>query len=247
MPTLIGMLESIVRRPDVVTRFEQSQTLRAVATFSAVIGTIIARIDRSPPSPGYEPYLVKLGCNPIAARGLAAIAVRSGRRQANDARQQREVVEAIRFLARAHHQRCTVLLRAKVLLSAWENSSVIEEIFANLHRDEFEFIRLLKSVVETRGRVPVRLREFAADMALRLSCRRGPKIRAQTIAHELFTQNVAAFTRQKAPAYTWSPDKEDFINSLTWAARCEFSDLHFDPRTARQRAKARLDKRARSS
>lgn len=243
----MGMLESIARRPGVVTRLEQSQMLRAVATFSAMIGTIIARIDQSPPSPGYEPYLVKLGCNPIAARGLAAIAVRSGQRQENDARQQREVVEAIRFLARARHQRCTVLLRAKVLLSAWENSSVIEEIFAKLHRDEFEFIRLLKSVVETRGRVPVQLREIAADVALRLTCRRGPKISAQAIAHELFTQSVSAFTKQKARAYTWSFKHDDFIDPLTRATRCEFSDLHFDPRTTRQRAKAREDKRARSS
>jgi hypothetical protein len=245
------LLAELLTRPDLIDRLPiasaAQEILKAFGRLVTQIGAALLRVAEAPPSPRYEPYLIGLGCNPIAARGLATIVFRSGRRQANDARQQRRVFEAIRFLAKAGRQRHTALLRARTLLSAWENSSVIEEIFANLHRDEFEFIRLLKSVVETRGRVPVRLREIAADVALRLSCRRGPKISAQTIAHELFMQNVAAFTKQKAPAYTWSPDQEDFIDSLTWATRCEFSDLHFDPRTARQRAKARLDKRPHSS
>jgi hypothetical protein len=245
------LLAEFLTKPELIDRLPiapaAQEILKAFGRLVTQIGATLLRVAEAPPSPGYEPYLTALNCNPIAARGLATIAFRSGQRQANDARQQRGVVAAIRFLAKAGRQRHAALLRARTLLSAWENSSVIEEIFADLRCDESEFIRLLKSVVETRGRVQVPLREIAADVALQLSCRRGPKISARAIAHELFMQNVAALTKRKAPAFTWSSEHEDFIDPLTWATRWEFSDHQFNPRTARQRAKAREDKRARSS
>src|SRR5262249_46169892 len=145
------LLAELLTSPDLIDRLpigpNARETLKLYGDIVTHIGAALLRVAQAPPSPGYEPYLIAHGCNPIAARGLAALAVRSARRQANDARQRRKVVEAIRFLAKVGRQRHSALLRARILLSAWENSSVIEEIFTDLGKAEFEFIGLLKVVV----------------------------------------------------------------------------------------------------
>ena len=149
MATLIDVLEDYVRRPDVTAHLEQSPILHASAIFFAQIGAAITRVAQSP-SPGYEPYLTDLNCNWIAARGLAALAVRVGQRRAKDAGRERVVVDAIRFLAKSGRRRRAASRRVNILLLAWEETSVIETIFVEARIDEFEFIRLLKRVAWPR-------------------------------------------------------------------------------------------------
>jgi hypothetical protein len=69
----------------------------------------------STPSPGYEPLLMEAGWSQFAARGVAKLAVRHGRRRAEESKWQRGVVDAIRFLARRKRQRRAILSRAKYL------------------------------------------------------------------------------------------------------------------------------------
>src|SRR5579872_4769242 len=61
------------------------------------------------PSTGIEPLLIAAGWNRLSARGVAKIAVRHGRRRADETRRERAVVDAIRTLAKARQRR--VMLR----------------------------------------------------------------------------------------------------------------------------------------
>ena len=190
MATLIEVLEDYVRRPDVTAHLEQSPILHASAIFFAQIGAAITRVAQSPPSSGYEPYLTDLNCNWVAARGLAALAVRVGQRRARDAERERAVADAIRFLAKPGRRRRAASRRVNILLLAWEETSVIETIFTEARIDEFEFIRLLKRVAERHELVPARLTEIAAAVAPRLSLRHGPKVRPISASHEHFVETL---------------------------------------------------------
>ena len=57
-------------------------------------------LERLPPAPGYEPVLIERGHHPLMARGLSHGIIRSGRDEANKAKMQRTVVDALRFLAK---------------------------------------------------------------------------------------------------------------------------------------------------
>src|ERR1700722_4606877 len=52
------------------------------------------------PSPGYEPLLLEGGWNQFAARAMAKLAVRHGKRVAAERPYERGVAQAIRFLAK---------------------------------------------------------------------------------------------------------------------------------------------------
>jgi hypothetical protein len=163
---------------------------KVLRSFEDLLGWVenaLRYVANSPASPGYEPYLVGLGVNRIAARAVAALAVRSGRRIAKESASRRPVFNAVRFLARPGRQKRGILRRAKLLLTAWEETSIIEAafheagerdaIFKERYRDEFEFVALLKSVVEGGEANLLRLAEIAAAVAPFLSVRTANSIR----------------------------------------------------------------------
>jgi hypothetical protein len=63
-----------------------------------------------------------------AARGLAELALRHGKRRARESKWYRPVFAAIRFLGGRERQRRAILSRAKVLLNACEETSIFPEI-----------------------------------------------------------------------------------------------------------------------
>lgn len=65
-------------------------------------------ISPSPPSPGYEALLIKRRENPLLARVKAYLTVSQGRKIANESRRYRDVVAAIRFLAKPNRSRWAV-------------------------------------------------------------------------------------------------------------------------------------------
>src|ERR1700687_5909709 len=65
----------------------------------------LLKISRLPASPGYEPLLINRGENPLLARVKAYLAVDQGRKIADESRKYREVVTAIRFLAKPNRSR----------------------------------------------------------------------------------------------------------------------------------------------
>jgi hypothetical protein len=201
--------------------------------FSATIGAIIIRVAELPGSRGYQPYLTIRGVGPIAAHGIAALVVRHGKRLADERERRRAVVQAIRFLGKRRRQRRAISPRAKAILAVWDETAIIEEIFADADLGAGEFIGLLKSVVEGGEVDRWRITEIAADVSGHLPTARGKPIRASSAAHEFFLEEVVSFKVSRA--YTWSNSEEDFTDPETLATRQEFNDPDFDPRPAHRR------------
>jgi hypothetical protein len=242
VPTLVDVLATYLTRPDVVERMQPSQnacnTLKVFGAFFAQIGAAILRVAESPPSPGYEPWLVEHGSNLIAARGLAGLTVRVGQRRAKEGERRREVFDAIRFLAKPGRQWRAIMPRVDIVLAAWEETSIIETIFDEAGLDDLEFIGLLKLVAEGDEIASGRLAEIAASLSRRLSGRRGPKPSAASAAHEYFLESVVP--RMERPrAYTWNDLEGRCTDTVTEATRREFNDPDFDPRPAYRRMKSR--------
>jgi hypothetical protein len=173
------------------------------------------------------------------------LAVRSGRRKVAESKRRRPVFQTIRFLAQPDRRIDASLRRAELLLAAWEETSIIGEIFNEVgasqpsfkeaHPNPFEFVSLLKSAVERRE-VASRLREIAAALAPHLSISRGPKISTASASHEFFLENGLP---DMPPAYTWNPIEDDFTDGLTRATRREFENPNFSPQAARRRVRRR--------
>jgi hypothetical protein len=62
---------------------------------------IVARLDKVPSTPGYEAMLIERGQHPLVARWFSYWLVDAAKDAANEARIQRTVVDAVRFLAKA--------------------------------------------------------------------------------------------------------------------------------------------------
>jgi len=132
----------------------------------ALIGASLSRIAELPPSSGYEPVLVKNGSDPVLARGIAFLAVRIGRRLASESKRRRPVFDAIRFLAKPRQKRA-ILSRAKILLAAWDETSIIETVFDEIGLQETEFIKLLQDIVQGQTTDFNRLERFPLDAGQR--------------------------------------------------------------------------------
>jgi hypothetical protein len=210
--------------------------LKVVAGIGLAIGKAIQYVEELAPSAGYEPFLIQTGCNPIGARLMAKIAVRSGTRQAKESQQNRPVCDAIRFLAQGNRQRRSIMQRAKILLAAWEETSIIETIFDKAGFSGTEFVSLLKSAIEGRDVERRRIAEIAAALAPFASVSRGRKVSAASAAHQFFLEGIVGLTKSRA--YTWSDLEGNFTDPMTRATRLEFKDPDFDPRPAHRRVKA---------
>jgi hypothetical protein len=66
------------------------------------------------------------------------------------------------------------LSRAKTLLAAWKETSIIESIFNEAGLSETEFIKLLEAIVRGESIDYQRLAELAVEVASHLSLARGP-------------------------------------------------------------------------
>jgi hypothetical protein len=127
----------------------------------------------SPPSEGYEPWLVDHGVGRAIAHMMASLIVRSGQRQAADSRRLSQVVQAIRFLAKPGRKGSAVSQKTKVLLAAWEETSVFDTIVEMSGFNGFEFIRALESAAKDDAAALLRVTAIFASVAPRLSVPRG--------------------------------------------------------------------------
>lgn len=122
---------------------------------------------------------------------------------------------------------------------------MLDEIFgkAGLKGTELsELVYLLKGGVNGEPLERDRIREIAAAVVRSFPSARGPKVSAASAAHEEFLKCARIFGPH---GYTYSNDKEDFVDERTKATRFEFDDPDFDPRPAYQRFSAR--RKAKSS
>jgi hypothetical protein len=233
----------LLTHPDLIDRMPVSQnfrdTLKAFGRLVTQAGAAIMHVAQLPPSPGYEPLLIKHRCNPIAARGLAALAVRAGARRAKDHAYCKEIRDALRFFTKRRRNQKAIAHNARVLLQACEQRGAIETVLDEAGLDEAEFIRLLQSVAKAQEPVSRRLAEIASALQDRWLVKRGPRVSVVTATHECFLQTVGDFMKERPRAYTWSDLQQDFTDSLTQATRREFNCPNFDPRPAHRRLKAR--------
>jgi len=207
----------------------------AISGIGLALGKAMQYLAEQPASPGYEPLFVESGWNPLVARGMARLAVRHGKRRANESKRRRPVFDAIRFLGERPHQWRAVRRCAELLLRAWSETSIIETIFDEAGIIETEFIRLLEAVVEGRDADCHRIMEIAAMLSSRLSLQRGPKVRAQSEAHEFILASCTKVSKKRSDSYH---RPAEYVDALTEATRREFNDPDFDPRPARRRLKA---------
>jgi hypothetical protein len=190
------------------------------------------------PSPGYEPLLMAAGWNQFVARGMAKLAKRHGRRVAAESQWERRVAEAIRFLARRPRQHRAILRRAKLLLEAYEKTSLIESLFDKAKLNEVEFIHLLNVTIAGNDTDRKRLIDIAGEVAPFVAIRRGPKIMAASAAHEFLFREELGLHLKRRP-YLGRGRAGRYIDPRSEATRLEFGLATFDSRSARRRVKSR--------
>jgi hypothetical protein len=198
---------------------------------------IAERAEENFPSKAYGPYLEAQGFAPSLASGLGSLTISRGTREASEARRVAAVVEAIRFLAQGDRQRRAILPRARVVLAASKETSIVDGLFRNAGLHEGEFLRLLQTVIDGGAINRERIRTIAAAVASSVRRARGPKITAASAAHELFLEtNACAGLRA---GYARSGIDGEYTDPRTQATRQEFDDRDFDPRPAHRRVKRR--------
>jgi hypothetical protein len=220
-------LQEFFADPDAVQNLDSAS---ANILFMIVMRAVFFRIGAHlPSSSGYEPLLIKHGFPFAIARMLSKLAVRHGRRRAKEAKRYRAVFAAIRFLGRRRRQTRAILTRARLLLKACEETSIIHEIFDRAGVSEEEFLDLLRSAVE--GRVDSeRISEIAAGLLPYLSSTHGPKVSAPSAAFEFILEGRDDFEKS-------GPFCSD--DALAEATKREFGLEEFDGRPARRRLKSR--------
>ena len=190
------------------------------------------------PSPGYEPLLLEGGWNPLAARGMAKLAVRHGKRVAAERPYERGVAQAIRFLAKRPCQHRAIVKCAKVLVHACVETSLVDTLFDKAKLDEAEFITLLRRALDGHYVDRQRLTDIAAAVAPYISIKRGVKITAASAAHEFLFREELELSLRRRP-YLGRRRKGAYCDPRTEATRLEFNQPTFDSRPARKRLKAR--------
>jgi hypothetical protein len=213
----------------------------AFSAFDKQIVSAIRYVEKLPPSPGYEQYLVEDRVDPILARGMSYLVVRRGRRVAMESARLKEVVSAIRFLSAPGRKKQAISNKVSVLLGALEQTAVFEKISRDTGLELSEFILSLKAAAEGREDAYHRLTKSAASVAPYLTIRRGPKVRAQSVAHEFFLEVL--HKRGKPCSFTWQDAKGTFTDPRTEATRREFGLSRFNPRSAHSRWSAGKSKK----
>ena len=243
MSTIVDALIGACLAPETVERMKSPEIafaafVKDMEKWFEPIGAATLAVAKSPPSPGYEPFFVRRGVDPVLARMMARLLVRRGRRIEAESQRHREVVEAVQFLAKPARKRSSIACRAGILLAAWDETSIIEAIFdrASLNR-VMEFVEALKGAASGEDIGRQRAFEIATILLPYLSNPPGPKISAASAAHEFFLEDPGGVAMLHG--YTWSDLQDDFVDEATEATRREFSDDDFDPRPAYRRLKAR--------
>lgn len=166
---------------------------------------------------------------------MASLAIKRGVRIADEAKRLPPIVAAIQFLARPGRSRKVIARKAKVLLAAWDETSIIETFFTTR--------RSARSDLWTCSN--------ASSRAERSSCGGSRRSRPRLRLGFLFRAGQRSAPRRRrinfclksassvtgVRGYTWNDCDEDFADPLTQATRQEFDRTDFDPRPARRRSR----------
>ncbi|HEU5067794.1 MAG TPA: hypothetical protein VFT61_06380 [Sphingomicrobium sp.] len=239
MPTIIEHLQELVIRHAEANNWaaRTTPTLERVADLSSRLGLIMYKAAKAPPSPGYEPWLVKNGWSRIPARMMARLIVHHGERVANDLAWEPKARRALKALANPNIKSLAKRRRIKDLLSAWHKSHIVETIFDDAGLDVLQFIPLLEA--EQGHAVPSdpRIAQLAA-LAISYPAKRGPKVSVASAAHGFVLENVLPGVG--GAAYSWSSVSRGCTDHASEATLREFGLPRFDARAAvRRRSRTR--------
>jgi hypothetical protein len=187
LPTIVGHFQEYLKRPDVIERMKPWDAvfdgLAEALRFLREEIAAVQRVAEAAPSLGYERMLGVRGVNPILARLMARLLVRRGTRIADESKWFPRVAEAICFLAKPGRRRRAFVRKVQFLLRTWDETSIIETIFAAASLDDFEFVRALQLAADGDEVACRRVTEIAATIAPHVSIRSGPKVSAASAAH----------------------------------------------------------------
>jgi hypothetical protein len=242
MPTFADLFVAELARSGAIERLKPWAGL--FIEFQKMLGgtvqmamAIAERAEENFPSKAYGPYLEEQGFAPSLARGLGSLTISVATREASEARRRAPVVEAIRFLAQGDRQKRSILPRARVVLDASTETSIVDNLFANVGSNKDEFLSLLRTLSDGGVINREQIRKIASAIAPSLPRARGRKVTDESAAHELFLEMNASLGLRAG--YTWSDLEGDFVDEETRVTRQEFDNPDFDPRSAHRRIKRR--------
>jgi hypothetical protein len=212
---------------------EEEALVQSFLRLAQLMGTAIGFLAKLPTSK-YEDLFVANGCNRIVARGLANHAIRHAKLKFQEREAISEVIRAIRSLGGSNRRRkkTTEEIAAR-LLTAWTETSVIENIFWQANSDEAEFVKLLRAIVAGDEYSEPRIAETVAQLTPHLSVSRGPKMSLETITHQFVLEILRDLDKPRG--YTLDGSTGHFTDPRTEATRIVFNKPAFDPRMARRR------------
>jgi hypothetical protein len=200
------------------------------------LNVTLGRRMKHPGDRGYVKFLTSLGYDRNWAGLLAAWVVATGRRKAQAAEIQLKVVEAVRFIAKPGRRREPFLCQTRIILSAFEDTDLLEGLFEGAPLRECKFIEHLRLAVEGDRSARQSATTIAAAIKHRASVRRGPKVSPASAAHEYLLETLHIIG---SGAYTWSDIESGFTDQMTQATAEEFDEPGFDPRPAYRRVRTR--------
>jgi hypothetical protein len=236
MATIVELLANHLAR-----RFESTPLARYERFCQPLIGVVesIGRllqfVASSPRSMGYAPLLCAGGCDPIPARAIAMLMVRIGKRRAKEGKRQTEVYAAFLFLAMPHRRADAIARRAKILIGAWQETSIIEAVLDKVRIDVPEFLSLLADAARGVSHEHSRLQEIAVRVAQSKELPMGPKKTAPSISMEYFLRRFPSHSKRPQAFGPKHPDGDSDL--VAEATRREFGLPQFDGRPARRRIK----------
>jgi hypothetical protein len=195
----------------------------------------VERLERLPPIP-YERALIDHGQHPTIARLLAHYVIHLTADEMARLERRRQLVRAVRFLAKPWRSSRAIRTEAARLVSAPDLWSWSHFTLESGH-SETQFWEALEAAALGDPAACRRAAQIAAAIVPHLSVRRGPRTKPASRAHELLLMYLNG--QSQSTSYTWDDLSGDFIDPMTLATRISFEDPDFDPRPARRRQKRR--------
>jgi hypothetical protein len=197
----------------------------------------IGRGLKHPKDKGYAKFLMTLGYDRNWSGMLAAMIVEQGRVRAATSQKRTEFARALLWVANPQLTTEAFPANVKVVLEAMDGTELTCGLFDELRPFEaLSFIRALRFCLAGDMSLRSEAVRIAGAIWRRVPVSRGPKLTHASAAHEYFLESRSIFS---PAAFTWSAEREDFIDRLTQATREEFDDPNFNPVPARRRLRAK--------
>jgi hypothetical protein len=191
-------------------------------------------VSHRPSQPGYEEYLIDRRFTLPLARFYVRVVMRRALRVEKEGPLTRDVVDATRFFANPGRGRSAAKKRAKLILAAGVDTSIVDQIFGSREFEEREFTSLLRQLLVGDLMSTERISEIVGSLSKKLTLSRGRKPSAPTIAHGTILKYRNLFPRRNGPRKKGSEHK-DYYDPLAEATKLQFQLEHFDGKPAQRR------------